>query len=201
MTKKTHARTRRRRVRRRRRRHRAAERHQAHAAAEGRFPGRLQHRHRRSPKFPAGGAAGRHTHPGVETGYVLEGELDLLIDGQPPKKLKAGDSYQIPAGVGARRQGSRRQGYESARGLRRQGRRAAGQAGALRPHPARPQCGWFVLDQRLASEAHRLARFRFVVNLREPERTMRGNGPKKSRCRAASSSTSCTPRCACPSSR
>jgi quercetin dioxygenase-like cupin family protein len=46
-----------------------------------------------------GGAAGRHTHPGIETGYILEGEADLLIDGQPPKHLKAGDSYQIPAGA------------------------------------------------------------------------------------------------------
>ena len=38
-------------------------------------------------EIPAGGAAGRHTHPGVETGYVLEGELDLLIDGKPPMKI------------------------------------------------------------------------------------------------------------------
>lgn len=50
-------------------------------------------------EIPAGGAAGRHTHPGVETGYVLEGEAELLIEGQPPIKLKAGDSYQIPEGV------------------------------------------------------------------------------------------------------
>ena len=50
-------------------------------------------------EVPAGGAAGRHTHPGAETGYVLEGELELLIDGQPPKKLKAGESYQIPEGA------------------------------------------------------------------------------------------------------
>jgi quercetin dioxygenase-like cupin family protein len=50
-------------------------------------------------EVPAGGAAGRHTHPGIETGYVLEGELNLLIDGQPEKTLKVGDSYQIPAGV------------------------------------------------------------------------------------------------------
>ena len=47
----------------------------------------------------AGGAAGRHTHPGIETGYVLEGEADLLIDGKPDLHLKAGESYQIPAGV------------------------------------------------------------------------------------------------------
>lgn len=50
-------------------------------------------------EVPAGGASGRHTHPGAETGYVLEGELELVIDGQPPKKLKAGDSYEIPEGA------------------------------------------------------------------------------------------------------
>jgi quercetin dioxygenase-like cupin family protein len=46
-----------------------------------------------------GGAAGRHSHPGIETGYILEGETDLLFDGKPPIHLKAGDSYQIPAGA------------------------------------------------------------------------------------------------------
>ena len=40
---------------------------------------------------------GRHTHPGPESGYLLEGELALMIDGQPPKPLKPGDSYQIPS--------------------------------------------------------------------------------------------------------
>ena len=46
-----------------------------------------------------GGAAGRHTHPGIETGYVLEGEADLIIEGKPDLHLKAGDSYAIPAGA------------------------------------------------------------------------------------------------------
>ena len=50
-------------------------------------------------EVPAGGAAGRHTHPGAETGYVLEGELELIIDGKPPMKIKAGESYQIPEGA------------------------------------------------------------------------------------------------------
>lgn len=50
-------------------------------------------------EVPAGGAAGRHSHPGAETGYVLEGELELLIDGKPPLKVKAGESYQIPEGA------------------------------------------------------------------------------------------------------
>jgi quercetin dioxygenase-like cupin family protein len=50
-------------------------------------------------EIPAGGSAGRHTHPGVETGYVIEGEGDLIIDGQPTKHLKPGESWAIPAGT------------------------------------------------------------------------------------------------------
>ena len=50
-------------------------------------------------EIPAGGSAGRHTHPGVETGYVIEGEGDLIIEGQPTKHLKPGDSWAIPAGT------------------------------------------------------------------------------------------------------
>lgn len=41
--------------------------------------------------------AGRHTHPGPETGYVLDGELTLLVEGKPPQTLKPGNSYQVPA--------------------------------------------------------------------------------------------------------
>ena len=50
-------------------------------------------------EIPSGGASGRHTHPGAETGYVLDGELELVIDGKEPVKLKAGESYQIPPGA------------------------------------------------------------------------------------------------------
>ncbi|HUL94498.1 MAG TPA: cupin domain-containing protein [Usitatibacter sp.] len=50
-------------------------------------------------EIEAGGATGRHTHFGPETGMVLEGTTVLEIDGEPPKILKAGDSYFIPAGV------------------------------------------------------------------------------------------------------
>jgi quercetin dioxygenase-like cupin family protein len=42
---------------------------------------------------------GRHTHPGPETGYVMEGTMTLLVDGQEPKTLSAGDSYQVPPGA------------------------------------------------------------------------------------------------------
>ncbi|HVY95305.1 MAG TPA: cupin domain-containing protein [Bryobacteraceae bacterium] len=43
--------------------------------------------------------AGRHTHPGEEISYILEGEGEILIEGQPPLKVKAGDSFIIPAGA------------------------------------------------------------------------------------------------------
>lgn len=46
-----------------------------------------------------GARAGRHTHPGDEISYISEGEVDLLIDGQPPRSLKAGESFVVPAGV------------------------------------------------------------------------------------------------------
>ena len=42
--------------------------------------------------------AGRHTHPGDEISYVLEGEGEILIDGQPPRKVKAGDGFVIAGG-------------------------------------------------------------------------------------------------------
>ena len=42
------------------------------------------------------GTAARHTHPGLETAYILEGELELTIEGRPPQKLKAGDSFSVP---------------------------------------------------------------------------------------------------------
>jgi len=44
-------------------------------------------------------AIGRHSHPGVESGYIMEGTATMMIDGQPPRELKAGDSYVVPAGV------------------------------------------------------------------------------------------------------
>ena len=46
-----------------------------------------------------GVSVGRHTHPGEELGYVLDGQLELVIDGQPPKIVKAGESYFVPAGL------------------------------------------------------------------------------------------------------
>jgi len=44
-----------------------------------------------------GASAGRHTHPGDEISYVIEGEAEILIEGQPARKVKAGDGFVIPA--------------------------------------------------------------------------------------------------------
>ncbi|TMI02038.1 MAG: cupin domain-containing protein [Betaproteobacteria bacterium] len=49
-------------------------------------------------EFVPGGAAGRHTHPGEELGYVVEGTLLLDVDGQPPRTLKAGEAFFVEAG-------------------------------------------------------------------------------------------------------
>ncbi len=42
---------------------------------------------------------GRHAHPGPELGYMLEGEMVLMVAGQPDKTVKKGESYQIPPGA------------------------------------------------------------------------------------------------------
>lgn len=39
---------------------------------------------------------GRHTHPGIEAGYVVSGEVNLPIEGQPTKVYKAGEGFQVP---------------------------------------------------------------------------------------------------------
>ena len=39
----------------------------------------------------------RHRHPGEEVIYVLEGSLEYQIDGQPPKRVSAGEGLVVPA--------------------------------------------------------------------------------------------------------
>ena len=46
-----------------------------------------------------GAMAGRHRHPGIEIGYVLEGSVTLEHEGQPAKTLKAGDSFKNEPGL------------------------------------------------------------------------------------------------------
>jgi quercetin dioxygenase-like cupin family protein len=49
--------------------------------------------------FAPGSAFGRHSHPGEEIAYVLEGTLEYHIDGKPPVTLKAGEVLYIPTGT------------------------------------------------------------------------------------------------------
>jgi quercetin dioxygenase-like cupin family protein len=46
-----------------------------------------------------GVAFGKHTHPGEEIIYVLEGSLEYEVEGRSPITLKAGDVLFIPAGT------------------------------------------------------------------------------------------------------
>jgi quercetin dioxygenase-like cupin family protein len=41
--------------------------------------------------------APRHSHPGDEIVYVLDGVLEYQLDGKPPVTLKAGEVLFIPA--------------------------------------------------------------------------------------------------------
>ena len=52
-----------------------------------------------SAEFDPYGIVGRHTHPGEEMGYIIDGTVQLEIDGKPPLISKAGDVYFIPAGA------------------------------------------------------------------------------------------------------
>jgi quercetin dioxygenase-like cupin family protein len=46
-----------------------------------------------------GTTAPRHSHPGEEIIYVLEGTWEYTLDGQPPVIVNAGEVLFIPAGV------------------------------------------------------------------------------------------------------
>ena len=50
-------------------------------------------------EFQQGVSAGRHTHPGEEVGYVLDGAIVLEQEGRPAITLNAGQTFLIPAGT------------------------------------------------------------------------------------------------------
>jgi len=49
--------------------------------------------------FAPGTAFGKHSHPGEEIAYVLEGTLEYQFEGRPPVTLKVGEAVFIPAGT------------------------------------------------------------------------------------------------------
>lgn len=47
-------------------------------------------------EFQPGAQVPKHTHPGEEVGYVLEGEIELEVAGKPAQKIKAGETFFLP---------------------------------------------------------------------------------------------------------
>jgi len=47
-------------------------------------------------EIDAGVSVPRHTHPGVESAYCLDGSAELSTKGQPDRMVKTGDSFQVP---------------------------------------------------------------------------------------------------------
>ena len=41
-----------------------------------------------------GSCSGRHTHPGIDSGFVMQGDFVLKMDGKPEQTFKAGDSFE-----------------------------------------------------------------------------------------------------------
>ena len=48
-------------------------------------------------EIAAGAVVARHTHPGVESAYLIEGGGTLSVKGQPDRAIKPGDGFQVPA--------------------------------------------------------------------------------------------------------
>ncbi len=44
-------------------------------------------------EIPPGATSARHSHPGEDFGYVIEGTIVLLVDGKPPVTLTAGQVF------------------------------------------------------------------------------------------------------------
>jgi quercetin dioxygenase-like cupin family protein len=49
--------------------------------------------------FEPGAVSIKHSHPGEEIAYVLEGSLEYQLEGRSPVTLHAGEALFIPAGV------------------------------------------------------------------------------------------------------
>src|SRR5271168_146661 len=47
----------------------------------------------------AGATIARHTHPGIESSYIVSGSTELTIEGEGTRVYNAGDGFQVPTGV------------------------------------------------------------------------------------------------------
>ena len=46
--------------------------------------------------IPAGVESGWHIHPGEEVGYIVEGQVEMRVQGRATVVLRAGDGFLIP---------------------------------------------------------------------------------------------------------
>ena len=46
-------------------------------------------------EIPAGVASGWHIHPGEEVGYILAGDVEMMIEGRPTRVLRPGEGFLI----------------------------------------------------------------------------------------------------------
>jgi quercetin dioxygenase-like cupin family protein len=46
-----------------------------------------------------GGSSGRHTHPGDCYGTVVEGAVELRVDGREPRRVSMGEAWHNPRGA------------------------------------------------------------------------------------------------------
>ncbi|WHT23080.1 cupin domain-containing protein [Crossiella sp. CA-258035] len=50
-------------------------------------------------EIPEGKESGRHSHPGPEVGYIVQGDVVIEFADREPLRLRTGDPFLIPAGV------------------------------------------------------------------------------------------------------
>jgi quercetin dioxygenase-like cupin family protein len=43
--------------------------------------------------IPPGATSARHSHPGEDFGYLIEGTIILMVDGKPPLTVRAGEVF------------------------------------------------------------------------------------------------------------
>jgi quercetin dioxygenase-like cupin family protein len=46
--------------------------------------------------IPAGVESGWHVHPGEEVGYIIAGQVEMMVQGRPTVVLQPGDGFLIP---------------------------------------------------------------------------------------------------------
>ncbi|HME46159.1 MAG TPA: cupin domain-containing protein [Syntrophorhabdales bacterium] len=51
-----------------------------------------------SGEFAPGVTLPRHTHPGDDYTVVLQGDLELIVEGREPRRVSAGEAFHVPYG-------------------------------------------------------------------------------------------------------